>query len=198
MLSALQVPSTTIRIMNLNLLSDRLKTEYPVPEALLPENNKSAAVLVILYPRLGQPHVLLSQRSQDLRLHAGEISFPGGTYEEQDGNLLTTALRETREELALDIPPTQVLGLLPAVETLTGFAISPFITILDQLPPYRKNPDEVQKVLEIPLLPLLSTHHPEMGYPEQKQMVAYWHLEHRVWGATAKILNHIRKLDSAP
>jgi 8-oxo-dGTP pyrophosphatase MutT (NUDIX family) len=185
--------------MNLNLLAEKLKTEYPLPEFLpVPKNKKSSAVLVVLYTRHRQPHVLLIQRSEELRLHPGQISFPGGIYEEADGTLLTTALRETREELDLDIPASQVLGLLPQVQTLTGFTIFPFITILDQLPPYRQNPDEVQKVLEIPLLPLLSTHHREMGYPPKKQMVAYWYLEHRVWGATAKILHQIRRLDSAP
>ena len=182
--------------MDLNLLADRLRSEYPLPEAPVPQNKKSSAVLVVLYTRHRQPHVLLIQRSEQLRLHAGEISFPGGFHEEQDGTLLTTALRETREELDLDIPASQVLGLLPPVRTLTGFDIAPFITILDKLPPYRKNPSEVQKVLEIPLLPLLSTHHYEMGYPPQKQMVAYWYLEHRVWGATAKVLHQIRSLDS--
>ena len=182
--------------MDLKALAGRIKTEYPLPEAPLPENKKSSAVLVVLYTRHRQPHVLLIQRSNHLRRHAGEISFPGGFFEEQDGTLLDTALRETREELNLDIPASQVLGLLPEVQTLTGFTISPFITILDKLPPYRQNPDEVQKVLEIPLLPLLSTHHREMGYPPQKQMVAYWHLEHRVWGATAKVLHRIRSLDS--
>ena len=183
--------------MNLNALADQLKTEFPLPEfPALPEDSKSSAVLVILYPRHRQPHVLLIQRSEDLRLHPGQISFPGGTYEEPDGSLLATALRETREELNLDIPASQVLGQLSEVQTLTGFNISPFITILDQLPPCRQNPDEVQKVLEIPLLPLLSTHHSEMGYPPKKQMVAYWYLEHRVWGATAKILHQIRRLDS--
>ena len=183
--------------MDLNLLADRLKTEYPVPESLpVPENEKSAAVLVILYTRYRQPHVLLIQRSEQLRMHPGQVSFPGGTPEPEDGSLLDTALRETREELDLDIPASQVLSLLPTVQTLTGYTISPFITILDQLPSHRHN-EEVQKVLEIPLLPLLSTHHPEMGYPPKKQMVAYWHLEHRVWGATAKILKQIRQLDPA-
>ena len=182
--------------MDLNLLAERLKTEFPLPETPLPESKKSSAVLVVLYTRHRQPHVLLTQRSEQLHRHAGEISFPGGFFEEPDGTLLTTALRETREELDLDIPASQVLGLLPEVQTLTGFTISPFITILDELPLCRRNPDEVQKVLEIPLLPLLSTHHREMGYPSQKQMVAYWYLEHRVWGATAKILHRIRTLAS--
>ena len=182
--------------MDLNLLSKKLKDEYPVPDVARPEIEKSSAVLVILYTRHHQPHVLLIQRSEKLRLHAGEISFPGGFYEHQDGTLFNTALRETREELDIDIPPPQVIGQLGKVQTLTGITISPFITIIDALPPHRRNPNEVQKVLEIPLHPLLSTHHPEMGYPPQKQMVAYWHLEHRVWGATAKVLHQIRNLIS--
>lgn len=183
--------------MDLNLLTDRLKTEFPLAESPpVPENEKSSAVLVVLYTQHRQPQVLLIQRAEDLRLHPGQISFPGGTPEKEDGSLLDTALRETREELNLDIPASQIMGLLPTVQTLTGYTISPFITILDQLPPYRKN-REVQKVLGIPLLPLLSTHHAEMGYNPKKQMVAYWYLEHRVWGATAKILHQIKRLDSA-
>jgi len=51
--------------------------------------------------------------------------------------------------------------------------------------------------LETPLHPLLSTHHREMGYPIEKKMVAYWYLEHRIWGATAKVLHRIRSLNSA-
>ena len=189
--------SRFIQIMNLKLLSEKLKKEYPLPDTLLPGNGKSSAVLVVLYTRHRKPHVLLIQRSNHLRRHAGEISFPGGFYEADDTSLLDTALRETREELDLNIPASQVTGLLPQVQTLTGIHISPFITIIDQLPPCRRNPSEVQKVLEIPLLPLLSTHHREMGYPQKKQMVAYWHLEHRIWGATAKILHRIRSLNSA-
>ena len=182
--------------MDLNLLARRLQSEYPLPEMLKPPQPGSAAVLVILYTRHRQPHVLLIQRSDNLSLHAGQISFPGGIYEADDAHLLNTALRETREELDLDIKASQVLGLLPEVRTLTGFHIAPFITIFDQLPRTRPNPGEVQKVLEIPLLPLLSTHHREMGYLPEKKMVAYWYLQHRVWGATAKILQQIGKHSS--
>ena len=182
--------------MDLRLLADRLQTEHPLLESCLPDDEHSPAVLAVLYPYLRQPHVLLIHRSEHLRLHPGQISFPGGMYEEGDAGLLATALRETREELDLDIPASQVMGLLPMVQTLTGFTIFPFITILDERPATRKNPDEVQEVLEVPLLPLLSTHHREMGYPTEKKMVAYWFLQHRVWGATAKILHHIGKLSS--
>ncbi len=183
--------------MDLKALARRLQSEYPLPKTSPPPHAGSAAVLVILYTRHRQPHVLLIQRSEKLSLHAGQISFPGGIYEAGDARLLDTALRETREEMDLDIKASQVLGLLPEVRTLTGFNIAPFITILDQLPPYRPNPGEVQKVLEIPLLPLLSTHHREMGYLPEKKMVAYWFLQHRVWGATAKILQQIGKHSAA-
>ena len=182
--------------MDLSLLANRLQTEHPLPASCKPDDEKSSAVLAVLYPHLRQPHVLLIHRSDHLRQHPGQISFPGGMYEAGDTGLLATALRETREELDLDIPESRVLGLLPTVQTLTGFTIFPFITILNERPATRKNPNEVQAVLEMPLLPLLSTHHREMGYPPQKQMVAYWHLEHRVWGATAKVLHRIRSLDS--
>ncbi len=182
--------------MDLNALTRRLQTEFPLPESCQPDEDKSSAVLAVLYPHLRQPHVLLIHRSDHLRQHPGQISFSGGMHEAGDADLLDTALRETREELDLDIPASRVLGLLPTVQTLTGFTIFPFITILAEHPATRKNPSEVQAVLEIPLLPLLSTHHREMGYPPEKKMVAYWYLQHRVWGATAKILHHIGMIAS--
>lgn len=180
---------------DLNLLTQRLQAEYPLPKApVTAQGSRSSAVLVILYMRYRQPHVLLIERSNHLRLHPGQISFPGGTCDPEDASLLDTALRETREELDIDIPASQVTALLPTVQTLTGYDITPFVTVTDTLPLYRKNPTEVQKVLEIPLAPLLATGHREMGYPPQKQMVAFWFLRHRVWGATAKILNEIDRL----
>ncbi len=156
-------------MMDLSVLARRLQAEYPLPETPPPPHAGSAAVLVVLYIRYRQPHVLLIQRSENLSLHAGQISFPGGIYEAGDASLLDTALRETREELGINLPASQVAGLLPKVRTLTGFEIAPFITILDRLPPYRPNPGEVQEVLEIPLRLLLSTYHREMGYPPEKK-----------------------------
>ena len=185
---------TPFPIMDLNALATLIQTEHPVPATWPPAPPSASAVLAILFPLYRKPHVLLMRRSENLRVHAGEISFPGGTLEANDANLLATALRETREELDLDIASTQVLGLLPEVQTLTGFTISPFITILDNCPQYSQNQDEVQEVLKIPLQSLLATGHREMGYPKQKQMVAFWFLRHRVWGATAKIINYIGRL----
>nr|NIQ01353.1 CoA pyrophosphatase [Nitrospinaceae bacterium]NIR55371.1 CoA pyrophosphatase [Nitrospinaceae bacterium]NIS85811.1 CoA pyrophosphatase [Nitrospinaceae bacterium]NIT82660.1 CoA pyrophosphatase [Nitrospinaceae bacterium]NIU44865.1 CoA pyrophosphatase [Nitrospinaceae bacterium] len=162
--------------MDLSLLAQRLKTEHPVAPAPAPFPSNSSAVMVLLYLRSRQPHVLLMRRAEHLRNHPGQISFPGGTPEPRDASLLDTAIRETREELAISVHPEQVCGALPKVRTLTGFEISPFVCILEERPAYRINSAEVQEVLEVPLLPLLSTHHREMGYPPGKHMVAYWFL----------------------
>jgi len=180
------------------MLAQTLRSQYPLRETPVPASGNAAAVLAILYMRFRQPHVLLIQRADHLRNHPGQISFPGGIPEPSDASLLATALRETREELAIDLSKTPVAARLPNVQTLTGFDITPFVMFPDTPPVFQKNPDEVQEVLEAPLFPLLATGHREVGYPEEKQMVAFWFLNHRVWGATAKILYIIGHLRPVP
>lgn len=180
--------------MNLERLARRLKAQYPLhPEAPL-ESGKTAVagVLVILHACGAEPHVLLIKRSHGLRAHPGEIGFPGGLFEEPDGDLLTTALRETREELALDIPRAEVLAQLPEVHTRTRIAVTPFVTLQPTLAPYTPNPGEVEEVLSAPLRPLLASGRPEPGKKEGgPASFAYWHGGHRVWGATAHILQRL-------
>lgn len=177
--------------MNLSLLTNTLLEQYPVIVKPADDHPQNAAVLVILYRAGSQVNVLLTKRADHLRNHAGEISFPGGVYETEDQSLLTTALRETREEVEIEIEESQVIACLPQVMTLTGFQVTPYLALLETLPSYEKNPGEVSAVLEVPLVPLLATHHRDVGYPSAKNMVAYWYREHRVWGAAAKILHHI-------
>ncbi|TDJ59843.1 MAG: CoA pyrophosphatase [Nitrospina sp.] len=177
--------------MNLSLLTNTLLEQYPVIPQPVEDHPQNAAVLVILYPVGTQVNVLLIKRAAHLRSHAGEISFPGGMYETEDHSLLTTSLRETREEVHIEIAESQVIACLPQVMTLTGFQVTPYLALLEGRPPYEKNPEEVEAVLDVPLVPLLATHHRDVGYPPAKNMVAYWYQQNRVWGATAKILHHI-------
>lgn len=177
--------------MNLSLLTNTLLEQYPVIPQPVEDHPQNAAVLVILYPVGTQVNVLLIKRAAHLRSHAGEISFPGGMYETEDHSLLTTSLRETREEVHIEIAESQVIACLPQVMTLTGFQVTPYLALLDDRPPYEKNPEEVADVLDVPLVPLLATHHRDVGYPPAKNMVAYWYQQNRVWGATAKILHHL-------
>ena len=112
-------------------------------------------------------------------------------YEEADGDLLTTALRETQEELDLKIPESSILSRLPDVETLTGFVVSPFVAILENLPVCKLNLDEVEDILEAPLEPLLATQQKDVRHKSSMDMVIFQHGPHRVWGATASILRRI-------
>ena len=178
--------------MDLNLLATRLKTDYPVVhDTEIKADPSLAAVLVPLFCKEGVVHVLLIKRAGELRNHPGEISFPGGKYDEADGNFLTTALRETREELDLEIDISSVVSRLPDVDTLTGFVVSPFVAILENLPPCKRNPDEVDQILEAPLEPLLATQERDTQHKASMDMVIFQHGPHRIWGATAKILRRI-------
>jgi len=98
--------------MDLFLIKHKLQHDFPlVRETTLPHPQR-AAVMVLLYPKPKKTHVLMTRRAMHLKYHAGEVSFPGGVFEEQDDDLLATALRETEEELAIQVQPEDVLGQL--------------------------------------------------------------------------------------
>jgi len=124
------------------------------------------------------------------------VSFPGGVFEEQDDDLLTTALRETEEELAIQVEPENVLGRLPVVNTRLGFEITPFVSVLPAAPEYEPAEHEVGEVLEIPFTSLLSTQQRDVGSKPSEEGVMYWFQHHRIWGASAKILKQISHLSS--
>lgn len=170
----------------------RLVSEHPVEiENSVTPHPQLAAVLVTLFHKSGKPHVLLIRRSGNLRSHAGEISFPGGVYENADESLLNTALRETHEEVGLELQEENVVGRLPTVFTLTEFNVSPFLTFQVSLPRLKPNPGEVDEIIEAPLAPLFSTMQRDVGFRPEQDMWECWFREHRIWGATARILRHI-------
>ena len=152
----------------------------PVGTSRLPPGSPSA-VLVALYGEA--PRVLMIVKSGKLRRHAGEVAFPGGRAEPQDADLLETALRETREELGLEVERARVRGELAPVRTLgSNFAVMPFVAALDRLPQLSPS-GEVDRVLRIPLGPLLETADPERGTFEFGGRV--------IWGASARILQQL-------
>jgi 8-oxo-dGTP pyrophosphatase MutT (NUDIX family) len=180
--------------MDLFLIKHKLQHDFPlVREATVPHPQR-AAVMVLLYPRPKKTHVLMTKRAEHLKYHAGEVAFPGGVFEEQDEDLLTTALRETEEELAIEVEPKDVLGRLPLVNTRLGFEITPFVAVLPEAPEYKPSANEVGEVLEIPFTSLLSTQQRNVG--SKPDEVMYWFEHHRIWGASAKILNQIGHLSS--
>ncbi len=182
--------------MDLFLIKHKLKNDFPlVRETTLPHPQR-AAVMVMLYPKPKKIHVLMTRRAMHLKYHAGEVSFPGGVFEEQDDDLLATALRETDEELAIQVESEDVLGQLPVVSTRLGFEITPFVSVLPSAPKYEPAENEVGEVLEIPFTSLLSTQQRDVGSNPSEESVMYWFEHHRIWGASAKILKQISHLSS--
>ncbi|MGV7222419.1 MAG: NUDIX hydrolase [Nitrospinales bacterium] len=179
----------------INSLVERIGNTYPLfHEPELVASPRMAAVLVMLFPVDDAIHIFLIKRSEKLRYHPGEISFPGGVYEKEDGTLLATSLRETQEEVNMAIVESDVFSRLPNVETLTGFTVTPFVAMLDTLPPYDRSPDEVHAVLEAPLEPLLSTQQRDTRHEASMDMVIFQHGPHMIWGATARILKQIKMI----
>jgi 8-oxo-dGTP pyrophosphatase MutT (NUDIX family) len=117
-------------------------------------------------------------------------------FEEQDEDLLVTAIKETKEELNFQVAPENVLGRLPVVTTRLGFEITPFVSVLPSAPEYAPAVNEVEEVLEMPFTSLLSTQQRDVGNKSPEEGVIYWFQHHRIWGASAKILKQIGHLSS--
>lgn len=177
-----------------NHLASRAPRALHLPGLVLRE----AAVLVPLLLREGTPHLVFTKRPTTLRHHAGQYSFPGGSRDPEDTTPLHTALRETREELGIDVSGVRVLGALDEVPTLTEFRIQPFVGVIPQGLEYRPNPDEVEFVLEVPLPHLMD---PAIRRTERRtvrgmeyEVDFYTYGTHVIWGATGRIVRNLLRL----
>jgi 8-oxo-dGTP pyrophosphatase MutT (NUDIX family) len=159
----------------------------------------AASVLVPLVQRDDGLHVLLTQRTEHLNEHAGQISFPGGRAEAHDADAVATALRETEEEIGLPRSRIEVIGRLPTYTTITHFVVTPVVAIVQ--PPFELALDsfEVAEAFEVPL-PFLMTpanhqrHVFEYGGQSRQFLSMPWRngeREYFIWGATAAMLRNL-------
>ena len=182
--------------MDIEQVRSSLTSEiHTTPPAEL-DGNELASVLIIIYGK--EPMILMTEKAQTLKVHAGEIAFPGGKWYEKDQDLLETAIRETKEELCLDVSREHVIGQLDTVITLNSrYRITPFIAILDTVPSLTAN-SEVESILHIPLAPFLNTMDEDV-LPEHrsiKEMYTFTFENHHVWGASARMLKQINTIFS--
>ena len=130
--------------------------------------------------------------------HKGEISFPGGVFDKTDKSLLDTALRESQEELGIDVSDIDVLGELDDIETNTNFIISPFVGIIPYPYEFKVNEAEIEKLLFVPLEHLLnkdSCWEESWAYKGSPYSMYFYHFENNIiWGATAKIARHFLEI----
>ncbi len=150
-----------------------------------------AAVLVGIREGV-QPRLVLTVRTDHLQDHAGQVAFPGGRSEPEDGDALATALRESEEEIGLDRSLVTPLGYLDRFETISGFCITPVVVKIASHARLYPAPDEVAEVFEVPLAFLLDPANLRRYTMEfrghQRAMVEFVHAGHRIWGATAAML----------
>lgn len=148
-----------------------------------------AAVLLLVCGRV--PHVIMTEKPQYMRLHAGEISFPGGKQEISDTDLCETALRETNEEIGCAVDRCNVIGQLETVHTLnSGFAILPFVAVQESMPDMRAN-TEVGEIMRIPLEPLLKTLAVDTRHGSDMFVLRY--MDKIIWGASARMLEQMSR-----
>ena len=158
-----------------------------------PDGRLPAGVLVPLFP--DPPHriaTLLTLRTQTVRDHKGQVSFPGGVREERDADLLATALREAEEEIGVPPSAVRVVGRLDDCPTLTGYVIRPFVGLLRERPAVRASPVEIERVFTVPLSELSRSG----ACRFERVETGGWTVESYVfevdgqvvWGATARML----------
>lgn len=168
----------------------------PEVAALFPNPLIPAAVLVPLVERASGLTVLLTRRTAHLRDHPGQISFPGGRVAVTDANPLAAALRETREELGISSALVELAGYLPPQLVVTGFTVTPVVGFLPGSLALRPDPVEVAEVFEVPLGFILDPVNAIGGLRRIGHLeIPVWEYRygsHRIWGATANILNSFR------
>jgi 8-oxo-dGTP pyrophosphatase MutT (NUDIX family) len=171
----------------------------------------AASVLVPLVMRPDGLQVLLTRRTDHLRDHAGQISFPGGRVEPDDADAVATALRETEEEVGIGHQHVEVIGALPDYRTVTSFVVTPVVALLD--PGYTVALDsfEVAEAFEVPLSFLMTPAHHRRHAFESNGLTRHflsmpWQAhdapggprEYFIWGATAAMLRNLYRALARP
>ncbi len=166
------------------------------PDSLREQLTGTLTPAGVLVPIFDRPDaglsVLLTQRSAELKHHAGQISFPGGRMEPGDGDIATTALRETEEEVGIRSEHVTVVGYLPAMPTITGYAVTPIIGLVAAAAVPEVDRTEVEFAFEVPLSFLLNPDNRRIVgrdlHGTTVPMTEFHYEQHRIWGATAMII----------
>lgn len=157
-----------------------------------------AAVLLPLYRKAGDCHVLFTKRTEHLHHHRGEISFPGGVRHPNDRDMRATALRETREEVGIAPDDVEILGILDDFHSVYNYRVTPFVCFLPDDCHFSINPNEIDRIIEVPLSHLLD---PAIFRVEDwnwkgriHPVFFYTYGADEIWGLTAAILHQFLDL----
>jgi 8-oxo-dGTP pyrophosphatase MutT (NUDIX family) len=170
----------------------------PVRERLASSLRVAGVLVPVIERQNAGLSLLLTQRSAELTLHAGQVSFPGGRMEEHDVNIAQTALRETEEEVGIASHKVEVIGFLEPMPTITGFAVTPVVGLLRGEVGVRIDRSEVECVFEVPLQYFMNPGNHRFAQRQVHggtvDMIEYHYEGQRIWGATAFIIQKFIKL----
>ena len=184
-------------------LAERLRARLAAPagpllvgdlngEAPMPAGGWRAAAVLIAVTDRAEPGVLLTQRTEQLRTHAGQVAFPGGSVDPGDAGAVDAALREAAEEIALPTDAAEVVATLDRYHTVTGFEVTPVLAVVPADLPLVPDPREVDAIFEVPLGFLLDPAHHGRGSRwhdgRERHYYELIHGERRIWGATAAMI----------
>jgi 8-oxo-dGTP pyrophosphatase MutT (NUDIX family) len=167
-----------------------------------PDGGRPAAVLVLIFPDdAGNARVILTERATGGRHHSGEISFPGGRAELEDADLVATALREAAEEIGLEpaVAGVRVVGSLePFWIPVSNYLVTPVIALAARRPRLRAAPDEIARIVDVPLAAFLG----DAAIEIVERTIDDWTIRYgayaidglSVWGATARVLGQLGAL----
>jgi len=159
---------------------------------------RCAAVLIPLLFKDGEWYVVVTQRTQGVEHHKGQVSFPGGACDDGDADLLATALRETYEEIGVPPASVELLGTLDDFPTISYFNVTPFVGVIPHPFAYRPSPGEVEAVVEVPLSFVTNPANLRVVPMERLGTVVevlFWDYgPYTIWGATARMLKNLLDL----
>ena len=168
---------------------------------LKPKNVKESAVCILLYPKDGELHTVLIQRPDYKGTHARQVSFPGGKRENSDKNLQETALRETFEEVGVEVDNENVIReLTPIFIPPSNFMVNVYVALIDKEPIFIPDSVEVESLIELKVKELLNDDlikdtSVTVQEIKSKMKVPYFNINNKVvWGATACMLSELKDL----
>jgi 8-oxo-dGTP pyrophosphatase MutT (NUDIX family) len=175
------------------MIADRISNVLGsrIPQSLCGAQYKAAAVLIPIQEREDGDYLVLTKRAEHLNHHSGQVAFPGGRVDLEDGGELAAALRESHEEIGIEPRDVRILGRLDQIDAAYGYRVTPFVGVIPPVYEFRLNLAETVEVSSIPIAALLEKanfvvdeHLSPRGHPSYHFYVGGWD----VWGVTARII----------
>ena len=182
------------------IIRDLLNSRVPKPIEEQGASLRRAAVLIPLFKAASEYRILFTKRTEGVEAHKGQISFPGGRIEEEDGSPLETALREADEEIGLSRKDVTVLGRMDDARTLSSnYIVHPFVGLIPYPYEFKTSVREVKELLDVPFQVFLLGDSAGENTPVVYEGATYHGLAYQykgevIWGATAKIMQSLVEL----